>query len=507
MKTTKYLLLLSTAAFVSACSLEQKPAPYEDRGNQQFTRGSSRFEAGQYKNDDVIKSTPISSPSNTYNNNSNYSTNSSDAIDQNEITSQALHEGKAFNNPINNRIGSKTNLVKSDYIDGKKDVVKIASNEEKLEAPLKPIITAQNDVAVSKKTEKDGYVDMSKVSSQKTVDDRLAKIKPIEKPKYEAPVEKAEEKPEPKKAAKLEHASKQEKAPVEKSAESTAVVEVPKKAEVKKEAKADTTPTVTPKIQKIETSAGTIGKSTPAMINSTPSKAEDKDDAKADKSQESAKSDSIQMPPPVTRLGNQNLVKEADKQVDTIKKEEAPATAKTPAVAKAPVSTTAPSVKAEGKKPEAEKTKEAVEDKKTEAKPEKDIAEIKPTVDKSAPQFIKPVDGNVILGFGESKANGKPNDGINIAAPEGAPVKAAAGGEVVYSGNQLQGYGNLVIIRHPEGYLTAYAHMQNLDLKKGEKVNQGQVIGHVGTTGNVEQPQLHFGVRKGREAVDPKDFL
>lgn len=128
----------------------------------------------------------------------------------------------------------------------------------------------------------------------------------------------------------------------------------------------------------------------------------------------------------------------------------------------------------------------------------------KPSI--SGARFIKPVDGQVIANFGD-RSDGTFNDGINIAGSEGSPVKAAANGSVVYSGNQLQGYGNLLIIRHEDGYLTAYAHLKDLDLSKGEVVKQGDVIGKIGKSGNVESPQLHFGVRKGREPVDPKDFL
>lgn len=128
----------------------------------------------------------------------------------------------------------------------------------------------------------------------------------------------------------------------------------------------------------------------------------------------------------------------------------------------------------------------------------------KPSISKG--RFLKPIDGQIISEFGD-RSDGTFNDGINIEASEGSPVKAAAGGSVVYSGNQLQGYGNLVIVRHEDGYLTAYAHLKDLDLEKGQTVKQGDIIGKVGKTGNVDRPQLHFGVRKGREPVNPKDFL
>lgn len=121
-------------------------------------------------------------------------------------------------------------------------------------------------------------------------------------------------------------------------------------------------------------------------------------------------------------------------------------------------------------------------------------------------KFVKPLEGEMIADFG-SQDDGSFNDGIRIAAPEGTPIKAAGSGSVVYSGNQLQGYGNLIIIRHANGYLTAYAHLKELEISKGQSVSKGDVIGHVGKTGNVDQAQLHFGVRKGREPVDPKQFI
>lgn len=120
--------------------------------------------------------------------------------------------------------------------------------------------------------------------------------------------------------------------------------------------------------------------------------------------------------------------------------------------------------------------------------------------------FIWPVEGKVIAEFGR-QSGGLYNDGINIEAPAGAPVKAAADGTVAYAGNELQGYGNLVIVRHKNGWLTAYAHNEKLLVARGEAVTQGQVIAHVGATGKVDKPQLHFGVRQGKEARDPLQVL
>jgi murein DD-endopeptidase MepM/ murein hydrolase activator NlpD len=121
-------------------------------------------------------------------------------------------------------------------------------------------------------------------------------------------------------------------------------------------------------------------------------------------------------------------------------------------------------------------------------------------------RFSWPVRGRVLAAYGAA-SGGTRNDGINIAAPRGAPVSAVEGGEVAYAGNELKGYGNLVLIKHPDGYITAYAHCDELLVKRGEKVGRGQVIAKVGTTGGVSEPQLHFELRRGKQPVDPKEFL
>jgi len=105
------------------------------------------------------------------------------------------------------------------------------------------------------------------------------------------------------------------------------------------------------------------------------------------------------------------------------------------------------------------------------------------------------------------KGDGLNNDGINIAAPKGAPVFAAASGVVAYAGNEIRGFGNLLLIQHPGGWMTAYAHNDKLMVKRGDKVTQGQQISAVGATGNVASPQLHFEIRRGKRAVDPLDQL
>ncbi len=120
--------------------------------------------------------------------------------------------------------------------------------------------------------------------------------------------------------------------------------------------------------------------------------------------------------------------------------------------------------------------------------------------------FIWPVKGRVVSGFG-AKAKGLRNDGINIAAPRGAPVKAAENGVVAYAGNELRGFGNLLLIKHAGGWVTAYAHNDTVLVKRGQKVGKGQRIATVGSTGGVKSPQLHFEMRRGRTPRDPAKYL
>jgi murein DD-endopeptidase MepM/ murein hydrolase activator NlpD len=122
------------------------------------------------------------------------------------------------------------------------------------------------------------------------------------------------------------------------------------------------------------------------------------------------------------------------------------------------------------------------------------------------PTFRWPVRGKVITTYG-AKTNGKSNDGINLAVPEGTPVKAAEDGVVAYSGNELKGYGNLVLVRHSNGYVTAYAHASELMVKRGDTIKRGQIIAKSGQSGEVGSPQLHFEIRKGSSPVDPLQFL
>ena len=121
-----------------------------------------------------------------------------------------------------------------------------------------------------------------------------------------------------------------------------------------------------------------------------------------------------------------------------------------------------------------------------------------------APEFIWPVRGVTVSGYGPR--NGSFHDGIDISAPEGTPIRAVQGGEVIYS-DQLRGYGNLIIIRHGDGLVSVYSHNRKNLVREGERIAQGEVIGEVGTTGRVSGPHLHFEVRRHNKARNPIHYL
>ncbi len=124
----------------------------------------------------------------------------------------------------------------------------------------------------------------------------------------------------------------------------------------------------------------------------------------------------------------------------------------------------------------------------------------------SGNSFRWPVKGRVIWEFG-AKPDGGHNDGIDIAVPQGTSVMAAENGVVAYAGNELKGYGNLVLIRHANNWVSAYAHNETILVKRGDKVRRGQVIAKAGATGTVSQPQVHFELRKGSRPVDPTKYM
>lgn len=138
--------------------------------------------------------------------------------------------------------------------------------------------------------------------------------------------------------------------------------------------------------------------------------------------------------------------------------------------------------------------------------PVKPPAPVPPPAARTGRGFVWPVRGPLMSNFG-TKTGGLRNDGINIIAPEGTPVVAAENGVVAYAGNEIRGFGNLLLIKHADGYVTAYAHNRDLLVKRGQRVQRGQKIATVGQTGSVNRPQLHFEIRKGRRPKNPEDYL
>jgi murein DD-endopeptidase MepM/ murein hydrolase activator NlpD len=116
-------------------------------------------------------------------------------------------------------------------------------------------------------------------------------------------------------------------------------------------------------------------------------------------------------------------------------------------------------------------------------------------------RFLWPVHGDIISGFGVTGV-GRRNDGLDIRSPQGAVVHAAAAGDVVYAGNQVPGFGDLVLVKHSDGWVTAYAHLDKISVQMRQMVMQGQELGQVGTTGGVTEPQLHFEIRYAASPAD-----
>ena len=126
--------------------------------------------------------------------------------------------------------------------------------------------------------------------------------------------------------------------------------------------------------------------------------------------------------------------------------------------------------------------------------------------DKKTSKFIWPVKGKLLSKYGKSK-EGFYNDGINIDSKKGTKVMSSQAGKVIYCGNEIPGYGNLILIKHSKNWITAYAHLNEVFTEKGKNVSKGEIIGSVGNTGNVRSPQLHFEIRKGKESVNPLKLL
>jgi murein DD-endopeptidase MepM/ murein hydrolase activator NlpD len=124
----------------------------------------------------------------------------------------------------------------------------------------------------------------------------------------------------------------------------------------------------------------------------------------------------------------------------------------------------------------------------------------------SGASFRWPVKGRVISQFG-TRPDGGHNDGIDLAVPQGTAVKAAENGIVAYAGSELKGYGNLVLVRHANNWVSAYAHNEEILVKRGDKVTRGQIIAKAGASGAVSQPLVHFELRKGSRPVDPTKYM
>jgi len=140
----------------------------------------------------------------------------------------------------------------------------------------------------------------------------------------------------------------------------------------------------------------------------------------------------------------------------------------------------------------------------TKARPKQQIVAAPPA--RSGKGFLWPLRGRIVSTYG-GKSQGLKNDGINIAAPRGTHVVAAENGVVAYAGNELRGFGNLLLLKHTGGWITAYAHNETLLVKRGDKIKKGQTIAKVGSSGSVQVPQLHFELRKGKVAIDPIKYL
>lgn len=121
-------------------------------------------------------------------------------------------------------------------------------------------------------------------------------------------------------------------------------------------------------------------------------------------------------------------------------------------------------------------------------------------------RFGWPLRGKVLSEYGP-KPGGLHNDGINIAGKRGDPISAAENGVVVYTGDDIGGFGNLILIRHADRYMSAYGHLDKINVRKGDTITKGQTIGQLGSTGHVDSPQLHFEIRRGTKALNPQQYL
>ena len=214
------------------------------------------------------------------------------------------------------------------------------------------------------------------------------------------------------------------------------------------------------------------------------------------------------MPPMAkTAVTNKAVAQVKDAPILGLDKAKTASVEKVTSVAKAstPLITTTKIASAEPAKPAETKVAAKVADEKAMAKADVTSSLPDPSA-MSSTDFRWPVRGRVVQNFGPIQGGGR-NDGINIVVPAGTPVKAAENGVVAYAGSELKGYGNLILIRHDNDFVTAYAHNADIKVKRGDRVTRGQVIGSAGQSGNVTQPQLHFEIRKGSSPIDPMTRL
>lgn len=139
--------------------------------------------------------------------------------------------------------------------------------------------------------------------------------------------------------------------------------------------------------------------------------------------------------------------------------------------------------------------------------PAKQSASMQPEKAAQTAGLMWPVNSKKVVSSFGPKGGGRVNDGINISSAEGEPVWAAADGEVVFAGDELKGYGNMILVKHKDGKTTSYAHLNRMTVEKYERVKQGDIIGYVGSTGNVRTPQLHFAIKDGKTSLDPQKYL
>lgn len=265
---------------------------------------------------------------------------------------------------------------------------------------------------------------------------------------------------------------------------------------------------VEPQQVKVATKAEASKKTEPVKVE--PKKVEPQKKTTEEKSKSKAASASVKPVSTVAASGATPKAKTVDVKKTEVKKAETKKADVKKTDAKSAKKTDvkkAESKKVDTKKSDAKKTevKKSASAKSQSTKQTKQ-REAQKMVARSSSKFSWPVRGKILSGYG-SKSNGLFNDGINIKAARGATVAASENGFVAYAGNEVKGMGNLVIIQHADGWMTVYAHMESMSVRRGHGVSVGQKIGTVGTSGKVDQPQLHFEIRKGTKAYNPVNYL